>query len=113
MKIIALRILFRLAVLGSAGVMAGCVSPPVLPDPPKGKGWSTNAQGFHLMTATVSSSSNGNTTTTTQSQSLTTVNARHNTRHSAENITRELSVGHLVSDYEWNKSLQSSAKLDE
>lgn len=95
-----------------AVLLAGCATQPPAPGAPKGLGWSTNAQGYHLMTAMASSSSNGNTTTTTQSQSSNMVNVRHNVKVSADDVTRELAIGHTVSDYEWNLALRKIIQLE-
>ena len=94
-----------LAAAISLAITTGCSS--VLPTPaaPSGRGWTTHAQGYHHVEASVSRSTTGNTTTTTTSVASGFTNVTHRERVTAEDVRRTLRVGANVADFKFNRSL--------
>lgn len=92
-------------------VSLGCARKLPTPEPPKGKGWTTIAQGYHLYTYSQSSSTYGNTTVTTTTQSSSYQNVSDDKRVFSDDIPITVSAGHNVSEYRLNEDIWNAYAL--
>lgn len=74
------------------------------------QGWSTHAQGYHVVTQSQSTSRFGRVQVTTTSTTSGYVNARQNERRVSDDVPRRLAPGRNVADYTYNRALPEAAR---